>query len=194
MSPNPDFNPDNLLTRLNEKADQYAEEAEGIHDDLVKLAGQVSECKQQVKKISEVAALIDNRIQSALEVDKKTQALADAAAESARKSSSAATQAALAGLLGQISSVTAQADAVCKRAGSRMLLANAWGIISIISGIVGCGAGAAFMHYLDADRFMTLEQAQQVEHGRMYAELWIRANTKERELLKKIALRPEPRK
>lgn len=188
------FNHTDLLARLNEKADQYTEEAEGIHDDVVKLTGQVAECQRQVKTISAVAALIEQRIGSALEVDRKTQALADAAADSARKSASAATQAALTGMLDQISAVTAQADTVCKRAGRRMLLANAWGIISIISAIVGCGAGAAFMHHLDADRFMTVEQAQQAADGRTYAELWQRASVKERELLQKIIVRPAPRR
>lgn len=194
MSSNSDFNHTALLARLNEKADQYTEEAEGIHDDVVKLAGQIAECRQQVKTIGAAAALIDKRIESALEVDRKTQALADAAAESARKSASAATQAALTGMLDQISSVTTQADTVCKQAGRRMLLANAWGIVSIISAIVGCGAGAAFMRHLDADRFITVEQAQQAENGREYAKLWQRASVKERELLQKIIQRPAPRR
>lgn len=194
MNSNSDSNHATLLARLNEKADQFTEEAEGIHDDVVKLASQIAECQQQVKAIGASAALIDRRIDSALQVDRKTQALADAAAESARKSASAATQAALTGMLEQISSVTAQADAVCKRAGRRMLLANAWGIISILSAIVGCGAGAAFMHHLDAGRFMTQEQAQQAENGRAYVELWQRASVKERELLQKIIVRPAPRR
>lgn len=181
-----------LLARLNEKAEQFSEEAEGIHDDVRKLAGQVTACGQQVAMVGKAARLIEERIADALEVDRKTESLAAAAAESAGKSASAATQKALTDLLMQIADVTATADLACRQAGRRMIFANAWGVACIMSALVGFACGALFIHYIDADRFLTTQQAQQAEEGKQFEALWLRASKKEREYMAKIATRPAP--
>lgn len=181
-----------LLARLNEKADQYSEEADRIHDDIHNLVGQVRECGQQVILVRQAAALIEGRIVAALEVDKRTSELANSVAERARQSAFGATQDALLKMLKDISSVTAQAESACVKAERRMLLSNAWVIACIISAIVGVGAGGVFTHYIDKERFLTIEQVEQAGRGRQFDSLWRRANARERQDMQKIARRPEP--
>lgn len=182
-----------LLARLNEKADQYSEEADRIHDDIHNLVGQVRECGQQVISVRQAAALIEGRIVAALEVDKKISELTNSAAESARQSAFGATQDALLKMLKNISAVTAQAESACVKAERRMLLSNAWVIACIISAIVGVGAGGAFLHYINKERFLTIEQVEQAGRGRQFDSLWRRATPRERQDMQKIARRPEPR-
>jgi len=178
-----------LLARLNEKADQYSEEADGIHDDVRKLQQQVSTNGQQVSIIAEAAKLIEKQIASAREIDTKSQALAQAAAESARQSAAKETLASLNKMLDNISAVTDEAREVCQSAGRRMLLANAWGIICIVTGILGFGGGAALMHRLDRDQFVTADQLRRIQLGDDYSVIWNHASPRERELLEKIAAR-----